>query len=1598
MSLWDWLKNEVAQARYYLPSTQREVEQEAAQPITPAQTAQAFERRGSSHQTETGRRWQRAQEARRVQEAVNAKPDYMRKSARQSLEDMLGKIAKPVGDGGIGAGIMFQHASQLYQQNLISQDEYAHYVRAGMKQQLADGDSGDAAYLHDVTRELPEWYGWLKSQVDPDKLISKELGYSPVVGMETRGPTAQALEDAAAKVRDGSMNLGAFYQKVLHSELSPEGQQRLLTMGTLAAGLPAASTPVADPVERTVQSALTPLAMLSVPGQIIDSLALGRAGGLTWNKLKLITAEATRGRIVVNPIGERMAALSEDATPNQKLGAAALGFVETIATDPLSYLGIGVEWAPALAKAGRAASARGVAVGARRLGLAPEIANDLKAAVAEVLPNIDVLAFSKGSAPGDVDKMGEAVVDVLLRWRGVDGARPAPGAIVRAGERAASVTAREQATEDAKIIISEVQQRLRPQMRLWGREGAPLRTPPFRDIREVVQQRAERVLNLAMKRADRALPNEQATAFLAQGLDVPLEELSLVQRETEMARQLSLMAGKQGTGMLPTLRRWFSPMGNTPSDLYAPLQIHLTTYEHNVGRFTTLLNTPLRGLSDDEVQTVARIIGMEPRTVKTEAFAHAFGVPVGEVAGVNARDRLKYLLMATGEYKDDAQVERMLRYNYEGIADHSPFIERRLSGKTGAAPSAEAIAEPLPVGYEREIVVDALPPKAKRLWTASRETMAGYKQARDMLVEAGYELGDEGLPYIPRRTMGGAEVGADVATPQVAGRPFFMHEATTENPVWSQWMSAAGYKFAPQYTLDLRATGRAYGMGMAQSLLVKDLKGFAETYGMRGMDQSLAAAMGWRPLTMENRVTDIDAILNARPEFLPAFRETMLPYGVTDYINHQLAGAPKWIAQANRFLTPMRLAVLNSVVFPVSQLPDQVANIGLGTLAGLEKMPAGSRIVTRALMADLLEAAEASAPRGVVERLRLGLTQGGVGLHDAIDEKLFEPLARNSTIGAVMHYLDLAGADPELKSQIAHELVHTDLRGLGPGGWLRDMEVGKIPDEVLRNTLGWGVRVGGAFEDFAMMSRYASLRLSGMSSTDAYRQLFRGFVHYGRAAQSPVDEAMRVLFFFFTYLRQRSGQVIRALSDRPFLSYLMLRGPDAWAGGILTPEQKQLWDSRPDAEKIQLQRFPSRWDLPPFSWYADDVPENIKNSTIPSVSVRLAGWETFGDLGRMAGIGGTSQGEPLHTLFQNLHPLLQAAGYASIGNWRKAGDTLKATIPGRDLWELYHPGQPDAREIQSLYRRAGISLTQGKPADPTVTDSLIRLDNIRRQLRWNSGTLTQFSFIPHIAKTQTAEQRDDWNDIRAAAGKPRVAYSDKQVAEIADRVIALGLPKPTAADINAYIAAGNRGSDYLADLTLTLTRRREQEIGLEDWKKSYESGEDVPFTSRALAEHNAIRAARKLPPMSLEQAETMRQQMIPATTYGMVRMGRNQIDMQPGYCARALANALGHSQAGCDAWQMGPTLEAWGFHRVEDAPRPGDILLYPKRNHVGFAAMNPATNELSLLSNSSAVPGRASFMPVGDDFEVYRPSEISRLEYELQHPDVLPTQPTSSTP
>jgi len=1520
-------------------------------------------REGYQRDVWTGeRKTSRYERVSRPQPKRRAKPEAVakleqaeRKSARQELERLTALILRPIGEGGISAEIALGAANGFYGKGLITAQELGHYRRLALKNQLSDGRREDQLYVLQLAEE----------GLVPPPVAAKALGIKPQeVSMRAAQPlseTEKAVEGILSAHREGKIGLGRAYAQVHELALTPWETQQANTILTLDAGLPANATPTARPIEASVLANLKYLGsrLLHVGGAVLalpEQLWLkSRAGPLTAEDVLDLSYTALRGGTREEMFTEkRIAALPKNASLMQMAVAMGTGMLEDSVNDPVFLASFLVGYTPvAGAKAASLMRAAAIRVG-QQFGLEESVAARMGTFLAQRTAKMDVVAFGAGRSPGEIATVRRGLHNILRR-NGVE------KSIARK-------------IEDA--VIGRAQASVRKQWRIAGQPiyGNLVRRPAVRNIEDTIRanavSRVERAISWVEKNvpAGELRPSPQydplggalrAEAWEAGVHPQALAEIRLDRLVGERLRDLAEAEKTPLRSLGNHLKQFFTVRGTVPQEDMAALQVIVGKHTNQAHLFEAMLTQPVAKMAKGDRELVGRYLGWYPRKVTSPEFSELTGIAVGDIWQIPDAKRLELVLRATNEYTGEAQIEAALR------GGKSAFLSRRVD-------------------------LTLLPPKAQQILKTGDELAARYEWALGRMRQEGMDLGDKGVGYLthlaPRE---------GVARQLPGGDPWFAREATFEHPTLAEWMRAADPKAKniPPFITDPLVLGRAYGRGMAWGTLLKDLTEYSATYGFpaKGIRPEAAELLGYTPILTKRAGIDLGAWeAVAKPHVVKALKEHLLPEGVSDYLGMQLTPDHPLLRTARHLMRAPRMSVLNSLSFLNAQVPDQMASMIISGFADTEKYLPGLRLALRAMSADVGDALSAVAPHGALQDLKCGLMRGGVGFIDIMDEKLFAPLRNNVIAASIGRAMGRRPTNPALSAAILRELTEGNILGQGYAMSLaRHPEplVGPL-DKLLDNTIGWGVRIGGAFEDVSRGAHYAAKRLSGWSPTDTARSTFAGYPAYGREYQAPFLRYAGQVQYFLTYTAQRSTQVPAKILERPVFGYALYHYPQLWREAVLTPTQKQMFESSGNPQRMQPQYLPWRWDWWPYS----NVPssptlDKIKEASIPTLAIRFPMLEILGDMSRLLGIGNPGA-TTAQAIGRAMHPWIRATGQLMRGDWEGAWKTASPLT--QRVLKLGQVGKPvPAERIERLLRNAGLPSSQKEPPRPEDVEALKFLEDFSFATGQATGLLTRTVYLPRVLRDMSMPELDELNQLRRSEGKPPLPPQTRQANQLREAAQKAGVyPAPTLSQAREWVAQGHGLQEMLA-------------IGQERWRRSLPRDTRVPAgterekrvdeTAAWLAKVNERRAQWKLEPIEPWQMEILANRRVPTTTVALQRALRGDFPADPGYCSRWLQLNLSGTAGHGDANELGPWLETQGLHPTSDPPRVGDILISPEygsdpAGHIGFVAKDPETGTLRLYSNYE---GKVGFIDLRGG-TVYRAPQTSVLDLVSRFPLPLP--------
>lgn len=1426
----------------------------------------------------------------------------------------------------------------------------------------------------------------------------------------TIGPDAPPNErereawEAIKKVENKEESIAAFTSTVTQSDMPRDRQQMWLDAGAIAAGLP---VEMAAQVQPVIAQASMVGAWADLPGGVTRALVermreegiiKGARDFATDFDVEEYKSAARQGRLKQESYATRfIRELPDDHSPGQWLLAMVMGMSADAITDPLTWATAGISRAPALGKllpgALKRAAARFVASGKGGKSLAPTL-QKAALAVGEGVADLDAFYKARG-----VSAVRDDLIQEMLRQTKGTGRTTA------------------QATKAVDNFLPFWQAGGRAQTRLAGVEL--ISRPVLRDFDAAYIKRAKTILAKATEQAKAMIAKPEATEVLMREIKqrppvtgrVRIDKLISPAKQIEydydrhlslqVARELKVMydkgwktpitelaglsktiAGdweKQAWGSLDkvveTLGRFFVSRGDVPSSLASPLEMMLGKQQRLGIRYAEQISAPVANLKDRPRQLVGELLGMHPRILKNEDFAETVGASVGELWGFTVRSRVEYMLKDLGIYSDE-------------------LIDSLMVGDT--------------------LLVDKLPEKAKTIWTAMNGFADNMIAARKHLLKNGLDIGDLGTGYMTHRI-----VKADPSRLAAGMTPkqFFEHGADFAHPVYREWMGMTGAKRISQPSLlDPKALGEAYGWGMSRAELYSDLGDFVtyfglpvDTLGKGEIGRSIGRLLGLRSVAAQ---ADAQFILGAAkyPKNVGGLSTMLMPQGVTWMVDKNLTPLAPWMRTLRAIGAPARMSVLNSMPFITANVGDQFASAFMAGDPGMKGWANALRIANKAWIQEASALGESAVPRSLSVRLRSGAAKVGEGIYDHIDEGLWHSGKQGVLMRHIKGIADQMGVPKSLVDDIVKELLDSDILGSSSAAYLARHEptFRGTTDAVLRNTVGWGVRVAGGMEDLAKSITYAALRSSGMSKPDAYRRLFVGFPHYSQAARSSFDNYMAISSYFWQYYRKRVPQLAQAAIERPWLMYMPLHAKESYISGAFSEAGKVLLEGRQDYLRVG-EYLPSTFDQWPFSSVPEgDIPEKYRNGAfVPNFTplrTPLTGGTTA-DLLRMLGLSGRREGvHPVQAFADSAHPYIRAVGYAANGNWDR---TWRTAFPLTSRVERYvtgrfgEPPKAGSDAEQTLYKRYNHPYSKEEPPTPEVTRQLWKLDKVSARIRDQYGYLNRFTTRPQMHKGLQWDQVEQYNDLVPPDGQLEftTAHRNQFAEEMSKAPTLLGgvptgvpLDQITVGRMNDARKAGVSLEDMLENVHQQSLKDAAEGMSLGDWfENSWEDGTYVPMPQSAWREMNQQLQASKRDTIQLDQVRVMEGRFLPSSLPAMNKMLKGDVEWKPGRCQATISRALYGRGGFGNANEFGPYVErnrgwtrvAAGDIKAGDFVHTYDFPGDPEIGHSGFASLNPESETLELLSNYGGDRSK-TFMPLPNNYDAWRPPMMSELELTIQ--------------
>jgi len=1444
--------------------------------------------------------------------------------------------------------------------------EHGHYVRAFMDARAVT----KGRRIVDEIRALGEkrlvpsnvanFYAEKARPSSPIFISPKEPQF--IAPQQPPTPVEEKLNAGIEQVRDGKKKYATMVKEIMAVGPMILGQEKvagLVNEAGMAAGFsPQYINEVAVPREIKLSSVW---ASMGIPQWIVERTIVPlyrhwRYGEeleeTTIDDWRELQRDVARGKYPVeSTIPSYLSSLPEDATFLQKIGAVAAGLTADVARDPWC-------WASVL-------GGFRVAIGTVANGVTNRTAGRWFKYAATHKPEVAKAATAMRDAALELLADRSFDVEAFTKGGGIEYVRAAFVAAARKGGLVKEEVAKWAAEEWMRIWQSG----LKKQFRILGREIFPdwKAGNEIADIDKAIRAKQAKILTIATAKAVRRMAPTAAEQKLAQIANLPAATAYETKLADKAAEELTKMARGSDVSLskiAETVRDFIVRTGNTPTVFNAPLGAMMGKYQRLSSVYAGNLARPLRGLTPADRDRVGELMALHPQVVRSKQFAERTGIPIGEVWEPPIADRVETALKMTGEWTGPEQVAKILDTT--------------------------------------KALVDRLPPETKKLWIATDEMVKGFIGARQRIIdEIGIDVADKGPSYLTyRRAKPEYSRLSHVALPQA--KQWFQRFSEYEHPVVVEWLRAAGHEEIPAAITDPLPLSIAYGHGMAKAMLHKDIAAFYKRYGVRFLNKQAAEVMGWGPPLQTVEAQYLDSI--GKPSALSGLRSHYLPLGVPNYITSQLSSKHTVQKFAAKWGSISRQAALNTIHFPMINIPEQFFNAavsGVPSLAdprNINTWRAAFRIAIEAMLDDTIEAGIASAPRTFGERLSLGVARGGTGLSDVIDKKLSIVLQDNVVMDNVRKFLKIQKIS---ENDIAETLTWLKQTDVLHGGYAANLgryeaRINDIADAVLRNTIGWGIRSGGAIEDFARSAAAAAMHLSGLSDADTTRRLTAGFVPYGRAWQSTFSDWMRAPSYFFTYGWTRPGQVANAVIERPWLAYLPARMAQSAYDTMFNDEGQITLRGRDKYLRLNPKYRPVNWDAWPISMHKEKFPDWFRERFVPNLAIPYPGLDVVGDVSSRLGL--TSERDPSLTgaALRSIHPWLRAAGEAWHGNTERAFEIAFPIVTRARRWsKLARP--PTYQEILDVYDKYHISLA-GKSPDPTVTEELWKMMQAENTIRETTGFFVSFQSVEGMLDNLSLDDKEWLNQVRTGKNKPPLLYSNQQQTEAAERAVALGHPPPTLKDMNDLLGQGITTGAWLATEKKRAEAARVSQLGFDDWRKENarrrQVNEDyLPITENALRELNKRRASAdpvKFPPYTPEQVMALEHLSVPTSLPAGTRMARGAVSSDVGMCARTMWESYFGKTGYGDAEEAPGVWAKEGFTTLPQGTpisegKAGDAIWYPlgEHGHTGWLFVNPKSKQLELLSNYE---GQLGFSPLQDipGTIISRPPPMNAFEYELQ--------------
>ena len=693
-------------------------------------------------------------------------------------------------------------------------------------------------------------------------------------------------------------------------------------------------------------------------------------------------------------------------------------------------------------------------------------------------------------------------------------------------------------------------------------------------------------------------------------------------------------------------------------------------------------------------------------------------------------------------------------------------------------------------------------PRAQRVWDAEQKSMELFKRYRDDIVrwqtemsemsgidmdEAASVMGDLGEGYWPAKALQLREGFAQGTADLPLGQQNALFEASKARPI-DHVLDAT--ETEPARALMDKSAKNLMGYYQKQynaTKLLRDMTEFAHNYGARAQHSPTSAALGWFPLgkyggkakpwlTEEATDVAISAAIGAPAEdvvsgSISTLGDFLFPRGVHQFFAKNIGGDMLMQGNVGAFrrtlrkgLSFPRMGALWSPSWLAANLVDNVPNTpllaGLGTHRTIPaRFTAGVRLTTAALLKDVAEMIELSPKMPLRDFMKASATK----VDGAVEKFLTGYLPDN----------------PGLAKQLAKETRDNPLlHGSGTAGWMR--KGGEFQDftsktwSALSEMMASVVKVGGATEDLSRKMYFITQRLDGVAEGAAIEKVGKAFVDYSPAAQSVWDNVMRDMMYFWTYMRQRTGQLAKAgvpiVGERPLITGLPFMLRDRLIESeFQDPEYKMYFKGMPDYMKQQWDYIPRKWDSFPFN-LMNDTPEWVRSGYIPVVRARHTSLEMAGDWAQWVGwskLIKTGRTDLVEQTMRRMNPLITSFREWESGDYK--GAISSATGIYGKIFNAWHyrksADEIDEKEVNRLRRRDGIpKISEKNPYDPDTDVHRWQMQQVKETAR-EMGVLIDFQYIPKMVANLSMKDWMELNEYRASQGRSFIPPSAKQKRE-----------------------------------------------------------------------------------------------------------------------------------------------------------------------------------------------------------------------------------------